>query len=148
CRNYGAENRRNGFLNSPFPVRYRRSLLAQHQIHHPAAANVLARLSAMVQDFGVIATSLLESGGENGQAVEGTLIVDGLCEGGDVCCSPGRSDGDRAERVAEEVAEKVTLDRFGNPFSGVYGGKVYFFNCRQAICPPLQRLRAFYSCFR
>jgi hypothetical protein len=37
-------------------VVYERSLLPQHQIHHPAAADVRARFAAMAQDVRVATT--------------------------------------------------------------------------------------------
>jgi hypothetical protein len=44
----------------------------------------------MVQDVGVVAAGVFEGVGEDGQAVEGAVVVDGLGPGGDVRRSPGR----------------------------------------------------------
>jgi hypothetical protein len=50
--------------------------LAENQIHDPAAAHVLARLSAMVQDVGVVAAGFCQSVGEDRKAVKGAVFVD------------------------------------------------------------------------
>jgi hypothetical protein len=52
------------------------SLLAQEQVHDPAAPHMLPRLAAEGQDVRVVATSFLQSVGQVGQAVEGPLVVD------------------------------------------------------------------------
>ena len=71
---------------------------------------MLARLPAMVQDVGVIAASVFEGIGEDGQAVEGAVVVDGLSQGGDVRRSPGGVERDGAEGIAEDSTEQVGLD--------------------------------------
>src|SRR5262249_21263206 len=83
--------------------------LPQHQIDHPAPANMLARLSAVVQDVGIVAAGIFEGVGEDGQAVEGSVVVDRLGQGDDVRCSAGGVESDRAEGVAEDVSDKGTL---------------------------------------
>jgi len=47
---------------SPIPGRL---LLPQHQIDHPAASNMLARLAAVAEDVGVIAAGVFEGVGED-----------------------------------------------------------------------------------
>ena len=45
----------------------------QHQIHHPAAADMRAGAATVVEDVGVVAAGVLEGVGEDGEAVEGAL---------------------------------------------------------------------------
>src|SRR5262245_46228071 len=52
------------------------SLLAKHQIHDPATADVRPRPAAVVEDVVAVAPSVLECVGQNGHAVEGALLVD------------------------------------------------------------------------
>jgi hypothetical protein len=67
--------------------------LAEQQIHHPAAANVLARLTAMVQDISIVATGVFEGIAEDRHALEGTLVVDGLGQSEDDGGAPGGIEG-------------------------------------------------------
>src|SRR5690349_5601475 len=85
------------------------SLLPQQAIHHPAAARVLATRPAMRQNIGVVAAGLLQRVGEDGQAAEGTVLVDAPGGAVDGRGAPGRVEGDGAEEVAEEAAEKGGL---------------------------------------
>ena len=80
-----------------------RSLLAKHQIHHPAAPDMLATTTAVVQDVGIIAAGVFEGIGENWQAIKSTVVVDRRGQGGDVRCSPGRVECELAEGVTEDV---------------------------------------------
>src|SRR6516165_2678641 len=57
------------------------SLFPQHQIHHPAAADVRPRSAAMVQDVLVARARFRKVVGQFRHPLEGTLIVDGLGEG-------------------------------------------------------------------
>jgi hypothetical protein len=54
------------------------SLLAQQQIDHEAAPNLVPRLAAVVQDVSVAAAGVFEGVGQDGQAVEGAVGVEGL----------------------------------------------------------------------
>src|SRR5262249_11763869 len=90
-------------LHSSFP-----SFSPQHQIHHPAAADVRSRSAAMAQDVRVAATRFRKSVGQFWHPLEGTVIVDGLGLGFHFGGEP--SVGDGAEGVAEDVSEKTTLD--------------------------------------
>jgi hypothetical protein len=60
----------------------------------------------MVQDVGIIAAGVFEGVGEDGKAVEGAIVVDGLTQGGGVRCSPGGVDSDGMKGVAEDVAQQ------------------------------------------
>ena len=74
-------------------------LLAKKQIHDPAPSDVLARLPAVVQDVGVVAAGVFEGVGEDGQAIEGTFVVDGLSQGGDVAGEPRLFDSHGTEWI-------------------------------------------------
>src|SRR5262249_48630425 len=85
-------------------------LLCQHQVHRPAASDVFARVTAVIEHVGTGAARVFEGIGENRQAVEGALIVDALREGDDVPGPPGGIDPDGTESVAEDVTENAALD--------------------------------------
>ena len=68
---------------------------------------MLRRLSAMVQDVGIIAAGVFEGVGEDGKAVEGAIVVDGLGKGGDVRCSPGGIERDGTKWVAQNIANQI-----------------------------------------
>ena len=98
-----------GSLPAPvkhFSARRRGSPLPQHQIDHPAAANVRPRPAAVVEDVGVVAPGVLQRVGQDRHRGE----VAGLVH------LPARArrrwtvrqlgvEGDGAEGVAEDVAE-------------------------------------------
>jgi hypothetical protein len=65
----------------------------------------------MVQNLGVRAAGFLQRGGQFRHSVEDAVVVDGLREGDDVGREPGRINGDRAERDAEDVANQVGLSK-------------------------------------
>jgi hypothetical protein len=50
------------------------SLLPQHQIHHPAAADMRSRSAAMAQDVRVATTRFCKGVGQFRQPLEGTVI--------------------------------------------------------------------------
>jgi hypothetical protein len=81
---------------------------AEQQIHDPAAADMLARLPAVVQDVGIIAAGVFEGVGEDGQAVEGAVIVDALCQSDGVSCSPRKIRVGGTKRIAGNVAEDAS----------------------------------------
>jgi hypothetical protein len=64
------------------------------------------RPTQVTEQLGVGAAGILQGVGEDGQAVEGALLVDGLREflhQSSVQESPGRVDDGRAEPVAEDI---------------------------------------------
>ena len=67
-----------GALATQFLHRFLPSLLPQHQIHHPAAADVWSRSAAMAQDVLVAASRFHKGVGQFRHPLEGTVIVDGL----------------------------------------------------------------------
>ena len=114
-------------LDAPYRIDAPRDLLfAQYQIDDPAAADVFSRPAAVVQDVGVVAAGVFEGVGEDRQAVEGAVVVDGLGKGGDVRCSPGGMERDGAERVAEDVTNQIRLleplrvPRYKTPAQWIY----------------------------
>src|SRR5262249_45665523 len=89
-----------------------RSLLAEQQVDHPAAAHVWSRLATVVEDGGVVAAGGFEGVGEGGKVVEGALRVDCLGEpmnGPVVPAEPGQVGGDAAEGITEYVPQASTL---------------------------------------
>src|ERR1019366_3722730 len=80
-------------------------LLAQNQVHDPAAPDVWPRPSAMAQDFLVVASGLLQGVGQLRHPVEGSLIVVRAGQFNDGGRQPSGIDGDRSERVGEDVSE-------------------------------------------
>src|SRR5262249_42219256 len=81
-----------------------RLLLPEDQIESPTPSDMDTGLPAMVQNVGIIAAGVFEGIGENGKAVEGAVVVDGLTQGSDVRCTPGELEGDGVERVADDVS--------------------------------------------
>ena len=68
--------------------------------------------AAVGQEVGVGTAGVFEGVGQGGQAVEGTVGVEGPGEAGDGAVVPGESgviDGDGAEGIAEYVAEEETM---------------------------------------
>src|SRR5262245_32655564 len=57
-----------------------RSLLAEDEIDHPAAAHMRAGPAAMVEDVRVCATGVFEGVAEDGHSVEGAFLVHRLRE--------------------------------------------------------------------
>jgi hypothetical protein len=53
------------------------SRLAEQQIHHPATAHLLVRLTAMSEQVSIVATGLFEGVGEDRKAVESAVVVNG-----------------------------------------------------------------------
>src|SRR3954451_6826870 len=88
------------------------SLLSEQEVDHPAAPDVRPGAAAVGEDVGVGAAGVLQRVSQHGQTVEGAVIVDGLRELGHGTAVPGqprRVNSRRAERVAETVAEEITL---------------------------------------
>ena len=81
------------------------SFPAGQQVDDPAAANVLAGLPAMIQNVGVGAAGVFEGVGEDGEAVEGTVGVDGFGELRDGGGEPRAIEVDGAEGVADNFSQ-------------------------------------------
>src|SRR5262245_15263044 len=84
--------------------RYPRSLLAQEQVDHPAAAHVRAR-SAQVVDQVVGGTRLLQRVGEDGQ-LQGAVLAGTGSQPTHVGREPGRGKADGSEWVADHIAQQ------------------------------------------
>jgi hypothetical protein len=72
-----------------------------------------ASTSTVLKNIGVRASGIFQGIGEDGKAVEGTLIVNGLSNAWKSAVVPGKDggrDGGRAEGVAEDVMEPAGLD--------------------------------------
>src|SRR5262249_4793655 len=73
---------------------------------------MLTRLTAVAEDVGVGAAGLLQGVGQDGQAVAGSPVVDGLGQPGNRAVIPGQPrwfNRHRVKRVAEEVSQNLTL---------------------------------------
>src|SRR5271165_5617954 len=70
---------------------------------------MVARLPAVAQDVLVRAASVFQGVGQDRQAVEGAVGVDGLGEAGDGRREPFALGGDRLEGVAKDAGENVFL---------------------------------------
>jgi hypothetical protein len=64
----------------------------------------------MIQDVGIGAAGVLQGVGEDGESVEGTIVIDRLGETDDGRGKPTKINEDRPERVAEEVMNKLGLE--------------------------------------
>src|SRR4051794_16460753 len=76
------------------------SLLPQQEVHDPAAPHMLAGLSAVAEDVRVGAAGVFEGVRENGQVLEGAVVVDVAGDGRDraaVPAQPSRVNRDGAE---------------------------------------------------
>jgi hypothetical protein len=76
---------------------------------------MLARLTAVSQDIDVLAAGLFESVGQDRQAVEGTVIVNGPSEFHDGAFLPPEDGGVRRggpEGVTENIPKKVAFSGF------------------------------------
>ena len=76
---------------------------------------MLARLSAVVQDVVVVATSVLKGVGKNQHSVKGTLLVNAFRKDANVGREPGRIDGNGTEGVAEDVSNNLYPCNIGLP---------------------------------
>jgi len=70
---------------------------------------MLTGLAAVVEDIGIGAASVFEGVGEDGEAVEGAVSVDGIGEALDGRRFPSQVEGDRSEGVADDVTEQGRL---------------------------------------
>jgi hypothetical protein len=86
---------------------------AQQQVHGPAASDVRPRPWQVFQDVRVGAAGVFEGVGQDGYAVQGPPVVDGLGELGDGAAIPGQPGGvergRRAGGAAEDVPQQVRL---------------------------------------
>src|SRR5262249_41611256 len=82
-------------------------LLPEQQVHDPTSADVLPARPTVAQDVRVGTTGDFQGVGQDRQAVEGTVLVDGLDQPADGAAVPRQPAGvdrwGRAERVAEIV---------------------------------------------
>jgi hypothetical protein len=76
--------------------------LAQQEVHDPAAPDMRPRLSAVVEDLGVVAPGFFESFGQKRQALEGPFVVNRLGNGKDGGVVARQ--GDRAEGIADNLS--------------------------------------------
>jgi hypothetical protein len=74
--------------SQPRFFRHERSLLSKHQIHNPAPTNMVTTLTAMRQDVRVVAPGVFEGVSDDGEAVEGSIVVDGLGQSDDDAGKP------------------------------------------------------------
>ena len=91
----------------------RPSLLPKHHVDHPAASNVRAVASAVVQYVGIVATSICQGVGKNWHSVESTIIVNALCDFNNrpiVPSEPSGVDSGRTKGVGENVSEQGSVD--------------------------------------
>jgi len=65
------------------------SRFAEEKVHHPATPDVWPWLPAVAEDVGIRAPGVFKGVGQDGQAVEGSLIVDGLGELWESAVVPG-----------------------------------------------------------
>src|SRR5262245_18347183 len=101
------------------------SLLAEDEVHDPAAAVVRTWAAAVVEHGGVGAACFFEGIGQRRQHAEVAGVGDGLCQGGDRRRPPRDFEGYGPERVANDAAEQVRLClRLGPqiPFLPHWGG--------------------------
>src|SRR5262245_45063945 len=88
------------------------SCLAQQGVDNPAASHMLSGLAAMVQDVGVVATSILQGVCKYSETVvferprrKGAIVVGGLGQRQHGWGAPRGVDGDGAEGVAKDVTK-------------------------------------------
>ena len=80
--------------------------LSKDEVDHPAPANVFPfRLTTVVEDIVVVAFGVLQRVGQDRQPLEGAVIVDAPCDSDGDLGAPGGFEGDRAKRVAEDLAD-------------------------------------------
>src|SRR5262249_367180 len=84
----------------------------EQQVEGPAAARVNASGAQVVEQVAVVEAGFLEHVGQDGEVVEGPVVVDGAGDAQGprgVVAQPAEVEGDRAERVAKDVAGEVAL---------------------------------------
>jgi len=82
------------------------STFPQHQVHHPAAADVDARFAAVGEDRVAIAPGFFEGVGEDRQGGEVAVLIHLRGDADRVFGAPTRIEPHRPERAAEDVAEE------------------------------------------
>src|SRR5262249_24915566 len=78
------------------------------QVHDPAAPHMLTAAAAVRQDLSVSATGVFQGIGQDRQAVEGTLVVDGLADLLYGAVVPGQNGSRRRRQRTEGIAECIT----------------------------------------
>src|SRR5262245_53900998 len=82
------------------------SFLPQHEVNHPAAANVnLLGIAAVVEHLVIVAASVLKCIRENRHGAELSRLVHLFREGNGGVCAPRWGERDRVEGVAEDVTQ-------------------------------------------
>jgi hypothetical protein len=85
------------------------SFLPENQVDDPAPADVRALPPAVAEDLLVSAPGVHQGVGQDRQAVEGSVLVDGAGEVEDIGRAPTRVKSPSAERVAEDAAQEIGL---------------------------------------
>jgi hypothetical protein len=83
-------------------------LLSQNQIDDPAATDVFAGLTAVVEDVGVGAAGFFEGVGKHRETVESTLVIDTLREFRDGAIVPCKPSGPQNCYGAKGIAKDVS----------------------------------------
>jgi hypothetical protein len=85
-----------------------RLLLTEQGIDNPAAANMRPFTATVVENVLIVAPGVLQGVGKDRQAVEGTVVVDGLGDPANCAVVPGepcRVSSEGPEWVAENTSE-------------------------------------------
>src|SRR5262249_47782208 len=93
-----------GLVRKHCRVRAVRLRLAEDEVHDPAAADVRPRPAAVVEEGGVGAAGDFQGVGEDGEALEGTFVIDALGQGDDGGREPALIDYSRSHDIAEQVS--------------------------------------------
>jgi hypothetical protein len=111
-----------GSLQPSHSLSVKASLLAQEEIDHPTAPNMLTRLATMVQDASIVTTSIFKGISENWHLYKSPLVVYPLTEFPDGPIVPGcqgTAERGRRERVSEDFTEESSLlNGFSLSFTG------------------------------
>ncbi len=86
------------------------SPFAEQKIEHPAAADMLAGLAAMIEDHGIIAAGFFEGVGQDGQVGEKALAVNRPCQHGDAFAAWAKAGGEQRQglvRMTGNVVQQV-----------------------------------------
>src|SRR5579883_462014 len=82
---------------------------SQERINYPAAANMLAGETAVVEDVGIVAPGVLKCVGQNRHRGEVAGVVHLLDKRDNGRCEPQRVKGDAAKWIADDVAQNRAL---------------------------------------
>ncbi len=70
---------------------------------------MFATLPAVFQEGGVLAAGVFEGVGEDGEAVEGSVLIDGLSQRDNIAGKPERGEGHRMERITEDITDDPAI---------------------------------------